>query len=124
MPLKGTFVSGRLRIARKFQRVTTSEFDLVPKFAKQAGDGVLTFLMLGNEQFPRLSKGIFFRLMRDAGYSGFEETFDFVHHQNRLRFINLLEALEGVNLPMAATLRSMARHQLRAMSFCYGVREI
>jgi hypothetical protein len=123
IPMRGTLASVRLRIGRKFHAVTISEFDWIPKFVKQA-EGVLAFLMLGNEKYPRLSKGIFFRLMREAGYTGFEETFDVVHHLNQLHFIKLLDVLEGVDLPMAATLRSMSRHQLRALSFCYGVREI
>jgi hypothetical protein len=124
IPLKGTFTSEPLRVRGRFFGRSGSPQDWVPQFTKQTGEGVLMFLMLGNEQFPRLPKGIFFRLMRDAGYTGFAEAFDIIHHHNRLHFIKLLETLEGVDLPMAATLRSMARYQLRAMSFCYGVREI
>jgi hypothetical protein len=62
--------------------------------------------------------------MREAGYVDFVEAFDLIHHTNRLHFINLLLKLEGIDLPIARTLRTMASYHLRAMSFCYGVREI
>lgn len=84
----------------------------------------LPFLMIGNRQFPRLPKGIFYKLMRDAGFAGFAKSFDLIHHLNRLHFVNLLLALEGIDLPLARTIRTMAHYQLRAMSFCFGVREI
>jgi hypothetical protein len=32
--------------------------------------------------------------------------------------------VDGIDLPIARTLRAMALFQLRAMSFCFGVREI
>ena len=84
----------------------------------------MQFLMIGNQHYPRLPKGIFYRLMREAGHAGFEESFDLIHHLNRLHFIDLLATLDGIELPMARTLRAMAQYQLRAMSFCWGVREI
>ncbi len=46
--------------------------------------------------------------MRDAGYSESEESFDLIHHVNRLHFIDLLAILDGIELPMARTLRAMA----------------
>jgi hypothetical protein len=84
----------------------------------------LPFLLLGNTPYPRLPKGIFYRLMRAQGCKGFEEAFDIVRHLNRLHFIGLLEELEGFEQPIARSLRAMARYQLRALSFCYGIREI
>ena len=63
-------------------------------------------------------------MMRNAGYSGFEEPFDLIQHVNRLHFLDLLKAVEGIDLPMARILQAVAHHQLRAMSFCFGVREI
>ena len=62
--------------------------------------------------------------MRDAGYAGFAESFDLIHHVNQPHFVNLLMAVDGIDLPIGRTLRAMAHYQLRAMSFCYGVREI
>jgi len=62
--------------------------------------------------------------MREAGCSGFEEAFDVIQHKNRLYFLDLLAAVGDLDLPMARTLRAMAQFQLRALSFCFGVREI
>jgi hypothetical protein len=113
-----------LEIDRLFDGIAVSERDWIPKVRTTADNIKLSFLTIGNQQFPRLPKGIFFKLMREAGYSGFGESFDFIQHFNQLHFIKLLDALEGINLPMAAALRKMARYQLRAMSYCFGVREI
>jgi hypothetical protein len=62
--------------------------------------------------------------MRDAGFGDVQEFFDRIHHVNCVHFIDLLAALDGIELPMARTLRAVAQHQLRAIAFCYGVREI
>jgi hypothetical protein len=123
--LSGKIDSTPLTIGQKFMGMPTkSEREWIPKMEANADTVTLPFLMIGNRQFPRLPKGIFYRLMRDAGFGGFEETFDLVHHLNRLHFINLLQKLEGIDLPIGRTLRAMAHCQLRAMSFCFGVREI
>ena len=123
--LTGKIDSTTLRVGQKFMGgPRDSEQSWIPKLEKNADNVTLPFVLLGHRRFPRLPKGIFFRLMRNAGYSGFGETFDLIHHYNRLHFLKLLDVLDGVNLPIAATLRSVARNQLRAMSFCFGVREI
>lgn len=124
MALTGSIQSARLQIKQDFAGVMTSPRDWIPNIDKTDGAIALSFAMIGNQKFPRLSKGIFYRLMRDAGYSGFEEAFDLVQHTNRLYFLDLIAAVDGIDLPMARTLRSMAQFQLRAMSFCFGVREI
>ncbi|HTK78972.1 MAG TPA: hypothetical protein VL286_00895, partial [Rhizomicrobium sp.] len=49
----------------------------------------LSCLMLGNKNFPRLARGIFYRIMRDAGRRDAEEVFDFVQHANRMQFYKL-----------------------------------
>jgi hypothetical protein len=114
----------RWKIEDKFAGAA-SERDLIPTMQKTADGFTLQFLMIGNKRFPRLPKGIFYRLMRDAGYGdGFQEVFDVIHHVNCVHFIDLLAALDGIELPMARTLRAVAQHQLRAIAFCYGVREI
>lgn len=124
MALAGTIQSTRLDIEQDFPGSVSSERSWIPKIEKNAGGVSLNFLMIGNQLYPRLCKGIFYRLMRNAGYSGFEECFDVIQHSNRLHFLNLLRAVDGIDLPIARTLRAMAHHQLRAMSFCFGVREI
>jgi hypothetical protein len=123
--LHGSVGTTRMEIGQTFNTVVTSERQWVPAFRMADTNIVqLPFLMIGNVRFPRLPKGIFYKLMRDAGYKGFEEAFDTVQHLNRIHFLNLIEELEPFDLPISQTLRTMARYQLRAMSFCFGSREI
>jgi hypothetical protein len=96
----------------------------VPKFALRDDGAQLQFLMIGNRHHPRSCKGVFYKLMREAGIADFEEGFDTIRHANRLHFLNLWSAIEDVEGPMANTLRRMTRFQLQAMSYCYGVQEI
>lgn len=122
--LNGSVGQTALKIGRDLSDSKPEERVWMPKMIRGAGGLELPFLVLGNKQYPRLCKGVFFKLMRDAGLSGFEETFDTIQHINRMHFLELLAALEGVPGPMAQTLRRMARFQLQAMSFCYGVRAV
>jgi hypothetical protein len=62
--------------------------------------------------------------MKEAGFATMEETFDTIQHMNRMLFLQLIGALEGVEGPLVRPLRDMARFQLTAMSHCYGVREV
>jgi hypothetical protein len=124
LPLGGNLQSERLEIGNGFNTRVTSERSWIPAATRKANVVSLPFLLLGNIKFPRLPKGIFYRLMRAQGCRGFEEAFDLVHHLNCLHFIGLLEELEGFEQPIARTLRAMARYQLRALSFCYGIREV
>jgi hypothetical protein len=93
----------------------------IPEIANTGGTAMLRFLMIGNRNHPRHCRGIFYKLMRDAGFSQFEESFDTIRHANRLHFLKLLSVVEDVEGPMARTLRRMARFQLQAMSYCHGV---
>lgn len=123
--LSATVGSARLDVRQGFNvGKITSERSWIPDMFRKTDAVALSFLMIGNNRFPDLPKGIFYRLMRDGGYKGFEETFDMVRHLNRLHFLGLIEELDGFDLPIARTLKSMARYQLRAMSYCVGVREI
>jgi hypothetical protein len=124
IPLKGTFPSGQVVISREFNGIPRTERDLIPRLEKRSGRAELTFLMLGHERFPRLARGIFYKLMRDAGYQRFEETFDYADHLNRMHFLNIIASVEDLDVPMAKMLRRMAVNQLRALSFAFGVREI
>ena len=82
----------------------------------------LDFLTIGDRRNPSRCKAVFYKLMRDTGFPGFEEAFDTVQHANRMHFLKLLAAVEGFELPIVHTLRRMARHQLEAMSFAFGAR--
>jgi hypothetical protein len=122
--LNGSVGQTRLRIGRDITGLADSARVWMPELSTIADGAELPFLMIGNRQYPRLCKGIFYKVMRDAELSGWEEAFDTIQHVNRMHFLALLTALEGVGGPMAQTLRRMARFQLQAMSFSYGVRAI
>jgi len=94
----------------------------IPKLAIADGNARLEFLMIGNKRHPRICKGIFYKLMRDAGFSNFEDAFETMQHANRMHFLKLIAVLEGAGGPMVDTLRRMTRFQLQAMSYCYGAR--
>jgi hypothetical protein len=109
-----------VRIGRDLGELSSTMRYWVPQHRLEGGMAKLQFLMLGNRQFPRLCRSIFYRIMRESGLAGFEEAFDTIRHANRMHFLSLLAALETVEGPMALSLRRMARFQLQAMSYCYG----
>jgi hypothetical protein len=114
----------RLRVERQLGETKSGPRQWVPKLSQRDDEQVLNFLMLGNRQFPRICKGIFYRTMQDAGLAGYEEAFDMIQHLNRMHFLALLDDLEKFEGPMVQTLRRMARYQLQALSFGFGVRMI
>lgn len=109
-----------VRIDRDLGAVVPGVSFWTPEFAVRDGGAQLRFLMIGNRQYPKHCKSIFFKIMQHLGYSGAEEAFETVQHANRLHFLNLWSLLEDVEGPMAHTLRRMTQYQLRAMSYCYG----
>ncbi|HEX4293268.1 MAG TPA: hypothetical protein VHZ29_03975 [Rhizomicrobium sp.] len=116
--LSGNIGSLRLRIARDLSGYRSP--GQAPRLMNTDGVTTLDFLALGDRENPRRCKGAFHKLARGAGLSGFEEAFDTIQHANRMHFLNLLAAVDGLRPPMAHTLRRMARHQLEAMSFAFG----
>jgi hypothetical protein len=122
--LVGNIGTAHLHIERTFKSSQQVKRPWFPDLSLRHDEPVLDFLIIGDRRYPRLAKGIFYRLMREAGFSGVEEAFDMIHHVNQLHFLELLKALDGLDQPMARILRKMARHQLSSMSFCYGVRAI
>jgi len=96
----------------------------VPDFRMDGDTLVLSCLMIGDVKFPRLSRGIFCRVMKEAGKQDPEEAFDAILHHNRTKFLKLLEALEPYGGGLIPTLRKVVRYQLEAMSFCIGTREL
>lgn len=111
-----------VHIGRDLDNLQPSDKVWIPKSAMTGGEAKLDFLMIGNKYFPRLCRGIFYKIMREAGLSGFEEAFDTIQHINRLHFLDLLTAVDAIEGPMALTLRRMAHFQLQVMSYSYGVR--
>jgi hypothetical protein len=84
----------------------------------------LSHLMLGNARRPRLAKGVFYRILHNLGESNAEEAFDRIQHFNRMKFLQLLKALESHEGPVISTLRKMVIYQLQALSHCIGVRPL
>lgn len=122
--LVGEIGSTELAIGRAFGDGKTDKRPWIPGLETGQGQAALDFLMLGNRLYPRLPRGIFRRLMRDGGLGGSDESFDTIQHVNRAHFLALHGAVETLGGEMARTLRRMARHQLEALSFCIGAREI
>ncbi len=122
--LVGEIQSTELAIGRGFGDTKSDKRPWIPELRAGQGAAQLDFLMLGNRFYPRLPRGIFRRVMRDGGFGGVDEGFDVIQHVNRSHFLRLLGAVETLGGPMAHTLRTMARHQLEALSFCIGARDV
>ncbi len=122
--LEGDAGSVPLAIARDFGATKADKRPWIPDLEAGGGQARLDFLMLGNRFYPRLPRGIFRRVMRDAGMDGIDESFDMIQHANRTHFLRLLGAVETLDGAMAHTLRLMARRQLEALSFCIGARDV
>jgi hypothetical protein len=122
--LAGKVGGDNLHVERDFGEFKPQARVWIPPFSRENGDARLRYLMVGNRQYPRLCRGIFYKIMRERGYAGFEETFDIMMHLNRMHFLNLFAAVEDVAAPMAEMLRRMALLQLETLSFSYGVRAV
>jgi hypothetical protein len=97
----------------------------LPKLTLEDGTITLSFIVLGWQGFPRMPKGVFRRLFREAGHAITDEPFERLQYANRLRFLELLTELEGVRGAVAArTLRAMCYYQLEALAHSYGAREL
>ena len=119
----GGKVGGRMvQIGRDLGSLPPALEYWIPAMSADTEGARLQFLMIGNRRHPRLCKGIFYKLMRQAGLSGFEDAFETMQHANRMHFLKLLALLEQAEGPMVQTLRRMARFQLQAMSYCYGAK--
>lgn len=96
----------------------------IPQRNPDGNRQTLSYLMIGHARFPRLSRGIFRALMREAGMKDPDEGFDQILRFNGKKFLKLLGALEAHDGEIAAALRRTARFQLEAMSYCIGSREL
>jgi hypothetical protein len=95
-----------------------------PQLSSKGNKLVLSFLMIGNPHYPRLSRGTFGTLMGQAGVKDPDEVFDLILHLNWTKFLRLLAALEPHQGRMIVTLRQVARFQLEGMSHCIGTRKL
>ena len=96
----------------------------VPEFEQNGPAVRFSCLMIGHSGFPRLSRGVFYRVVKDAGETNPEQVFDNILHRNRLSFLKLLETLEPFEGGLVPELRKVVRHQLEAMSWCIGARTV
>ena len=123
MALKSSRSEFPVDIGRDLRSLSTAQSFWAPS-ASRTGNGLnLGFLMLGNKRFPHMSKGIFYKIMREAGARNYEEAFDLIQRANFTWVSNLLGVLEKIDGDMAQTLRQVARFQLQALAFYMAVRE-
>jgi hypothetical protein len=97
---------------------------LVPDFRWDEKSIHISCLMVGSARSPKVSRAIFYRVMKEAGEADPELLFDTIQHSNRLAFLRLLEALEPHEGGLVPALRKVVRHQLEAMSWLIGTREL
>jgi hypothetical protein len=95
----------------------------VPAISVTGDTITLSHLLLGHKGFPKLARGIFYRILREAGHSDAEETFDRIQHINRMAYYQLAVAAESAAPPLRRILRNLARYQLLAMSYNVGASE-
>ncbi len=116
-----THFGRQLEIKREFDGKSVA---FVPKVTIVGDRVVANYLLLGHQNLPRLPKGAFRRAMANAGFQDPDELYDLVQYANRQNVFELLTALEGIELPAARVLRSLALNQLKALSHHLGVRPV
>jgi hypothetical protein len=124
LPQNMTIGARELRIERDASRRVRRGDVWTPQLNSKGKKLELSFLMIGNPIFPKLSRGTFCALMRQAGVEPADEAFDLILHVNARKFLQLLEVLEPHHGDLILTLRKMARYQLEAMAHCIGTREL
>lgn len=124
MPLRIKQEDVELRIERNTS-VRFRRGDVFAPLSRWEGRNLtMSYLMIGNRMSPRLSRGIFLTLAREAGWPDPDETFDSILRANKKRFLDLLAALEPHEGSLILALRRMARFQLQAIAQCIGTRGI
>jgi hypothetical protein len=116
------YAGRQLDIRRNFNRETRAPF--IPKVEIEDGRIVVEYLLLGAHPFPRVPKGAFRRALAPAKLDDPDEVYDFIQFANRQDMLQLLNALEGVDLAAVPVLRGLALNQLGALSGHFGVRTL
>jgi hypothetical protein len=124
LPLQLNIEDRKLRIDRNLSARVVRGSVHAPMVQGARDELVFSYLMIGSLNNPRLSRPIFTALAQESGISDVNDAFDKILYFNRLRFLELLAALEPYEGGMIAALRRMARHQLEAMAFCIGTRDL
>ncbi len=123
-PLRNRNKDNSVQIGRDLADLSSKNGIFIPEFSRDGAEIRLKFLMMGSRKHPRIPRGVFYKIMREAGGKNIEEAFDLIRHANLNRIAGLFALLENVEGPMVDTLRRVARFQLQELSFCFGVREI
>jgi hypothetical protein len=125
LPIKTKAGSMGVRIGWNTAAKTKRADFWVPEMKIKGDEIVLSHLILGNAIAPRLPRGIFCALMKEAGVArGVDEAFDRILFANRQRYLELIEALEPLRGEMVGMLRATAHFQLEAMTHCIGTRDL
>jgi len=115
--------SGSLVIGRRDPVFAPGRNGFVPEVTVTGDEITLSHLLLGHRRFPKLPRGIFYRLMCDVGRDDAEATFDLLQHINRTALHQLASAAEGAVPRLRHLVRSLAGYQLEAMSYNIGASE-
>jgi hypothetical protein len=124
LPMQAKIGSFNLVIGRDPRAKTERAGFGLPEMQMEGGTLHLSYLTVGNSRFPRVPRGIFYTLMREAEVSGAEDAFDRILFYNRTQFLKLIEALEPSRNEIVTRLRRMAHFQLEALAQCVGTREL
>lgn len=115
--------SGSLIIGRRDPAFGSGRNPFVPEISVSSDTITLSHLLLGHKSFPKLPRGIFYRIMRDAGRHDAEEAFDHIQHINRTAYHQLAADAENAAPPLGRILRNLIRYELELMSYNYGASE-
>jgi hypothetical protein len=119
--------AGSLHVGRDIEKARNFQIgqpSAPPEITVEPGKVTLSHMLLGHKNFPRVARGMFYKVMRQAGIHDPEETFDLIQHLNRMQFYRLMEVSERAAQPLGNLLRTLARLQLECMSHCIGMREV
>jgi hypothetical protein len=105
-----------LDIRRNFD----GNYPAIPGVAIENDRIVVDYLLLGNQHAPGEPKAAFRRAMATTKLADADEVYAFIQFANRQHFLELLNALDGVDLPAAPILRTLALNQLGALSWHFG----
>jgi hypothetical protein len=119
--ISGAYGGRDFQIKREFE---DQEVPFVPNVSVEEGRVVVSYLLLGHRQFPRVPKGAFRKALQFLKLDDLDEIYDVIQFTNRDGFLELLDILQGLDLPAASILRTMAINQLAALSEHYGARSI
>jgi hypothetical protein len=115
--------SGSVVIGRRDPIFGGGRNPFVPEISVSGDTITFSHLLLGHKRFPKMPRGIFYRVMREAGRSDAEKTFDHIQHINRMAYHQLASHAESATPQLGRLLRDLLRYQLELMSYNVGESE-